>query len=388
MSMATVAVRFAAWTLPRKMRNRYREQWLADLRDAEEAGIPPADIVFGSLAFAATLNRPLFSDSRALDAEAVTRRSRVAAGLALSAALVALTQYANIFVGFDNVASMYAREPGTEILAGWLGAYSWIAPVAAGLIVMVTRGTRTGVSIAVIALVFASFVGEIQPAIDRASQHRTTMWHAEPWIYPTALGLVAAASVFLWFALGRPRQRTDSVHGNRRLLASSIGGMVVLAAALLVIAHTQTIWETRLPLPFGPSVSENLSMWLQWMELKLDFEQLMVGTFSVLLVAGAVLACLVIAVGLPRRGTVSGVTAAAVFALCFLTLGYAALLSFLEAIWGVDFASRPIVVLFLVGRIGLVAVILYAVGGLRLPRSLPRMRRRPDMRSDAELIGG
>lgn len=51
-------VRFAATLLPAPMRDRYREQWLGELRDAEEVGIPRAEIAMAALTFAASLDRP------------------------------------------------------------------------------------------------------------------------------------------------------------------------------------------------------------------------------------------------------------------------------------------------------------------------------------------
>lgn len=42
--------------LPARLRHRYREQWLADLRDCAEAGIAAGAVTFGALRFTLTTN--------------------------------------------------------------------------------------------------------------------------------------------------------------------------------------------------------------------------------------------------------------------------------------------------------------------------------------------
>lgn len=56
-ALGRAAVRFAARTLPRGIRARYREEWLADLDAAKTEGVNPAGVVVGTLLFSATLNR-------------------------------------------------------------------------------------------------------------------------------------------------------------------------------------------------------------------------------------------------------------------------------------------------------------------------------------------
>jgi hypothetical protein len=50
-------VALAAATLPRRVRDRYREEWLADLAGAADAGVRPSGIVVGALLFSVTLGR-------------------------------------------------------------------------------------------------------------------------------------------------------------------------------------------------------------------------------------------------------------------------------------------------------------------------------------------
>ena len=45
----SMVIRAAARLLPASIRDRYREQWLADARDATEVGLSPASIAFAAL---------------------------------------------------------------------------------------------------------------------------------------------------------------------------------------------------------------------------------------------------------------------------------------------------------------------------------------------------
>lgn len=51
-----VLVLMAAAALPAHRRERYREQWLADLRDCAECQVSPRDVAAGALRFALTTN--------------------------------------------------------------------------------------------------------------------------------------------------------------------------------------------------------------------------------------------------------------------------------------------------------------------------------------------
>jgi hypothetical protein len=66
MNLHRLLVRALAALLPESTRSRYREQWLADLRDCAELGIPARQITLGALSFAIrrrpgdpTVHRPL-----------------------------------------------------------------------------------------------------------------------------------------------------------------------------------------------------------------------------------------------------------------------------------------------------------------------------------------
>ena len=74
--VARIAVATAVTLLPAALRSRYREQWMADLRDAADVGIRRSEIAWGSLAFAATVDRIAIESERSQSTVVVNGRSR------------------------------------------------------------------------------------------------------------------------------------------------------------------------------------------------------------------------------------------------------------------------------------------------------------------------
>lgn len=90
MSAAERGIRFAAATLPATVRERYREQWLADVRDAEEMGVSRAAIVAGALSFSLRLGRSAEMRGYTVS-ELMLRRLRWGMALVLCAPVVLVT---------------------------------------------------------------------------------------------------------------------------------------------------------------------------------------------------------------------------------------------------------------------------------------------------------
>src|SRR4051812_18762581 len=86
----SLVIRAAARTLPAAIRDRYREQWLADARDATDAGLRPASIALAAVSFAVSYDRPLPWSGRS------AASPRLAAALALSAAVLGISSFATI----------------------------------------------------------------------------------------------------------------------------------------------------------------------------------------------------------------------------------------------------------------------------------------------------
>ncbi|WP_395639667.1 hypothetical protein [Pseudolysinimonas sp.] len=106
-------VRLAAATLPRRVRDIRREEWLADLEHADELGIPRRDVAFGAVTSALTA-RPH---------SAMSARRRLAIGAAVvGGALVATPVVAVAAYAFDNARGIVTVEQdadGTEQTVFW-----------------------------------------------------------------------------------------------------------------------------------------------------------------------------------------------------------------------------------------------------------------------------
>ena len=126
---ARAAVRVAAHTLPRGVRERYREEWLADLEGSAEAGVRVSGIVVGALLFSATLRRDTPDLLGMPLAVAARRHARWAAALLSSSAVLAIGTY--LTGGFASesggvlavLAVLWAVLTVTVALAGLVAAW-------------------------------------------------------------------------------------------------------------------------------------------------------------------------------------------------------------------------------------------------------------------------
>lgn len=87
------SVRLAARLLPAHVRDRYREEWLADLEGARELGIPTSSIAVGALLFSATIDRSAPEISGVPLSVAARIHARRGIALVLSAGVLALGAY-------------------------------------------------------------------------------------------------------------------------------------------------------------------------------------------------------------------------------------------------------------------------------------------------------
>jgi hypothetical protein len=386
-SVATAAVRAAAALLPRRSRHRYREQWLGELRDAEEVGIRPAQIALGSLAFAVTFDRPLPSIGRATPAQAASR-SRLAAGLALAAAAVGVTRSADL-VGSGEFTVSPVYDLLVFLASMLLLAFAVAAPVAAVLLVTATRGIAPRVRAAVWLLVLASLAPLAKAAVDgwlySYDGTLSTIVSTGSLAYPAAVALIVVAAVLLRRApQSSPREPRSRM---RRVVSSATGAVAVLLVGGAALAHAALVWAGREPLVFGwqpavvtrsgpsgfeqESISPTTAMYEEWLALKLAFEQLVQDVFAVWAVAVLVLALVALLALLPR--STAGRAAAVVGAtLCLLLIAHAAMMSLLELGTPSAVPFLPSEALLLLGRWGLVAIVLATVGGVRYrPRPAP-----------------
>ncbi|MCE6995888.1 hypothetical protein LZG04_13915 [Saccharothrix sp. S26] len=86
--LALAAVRVAAVLLPRGQRDRYREQWRADVEGARELGLEPLGVAFGAIRIAHRERKPVMPPVGAL-ALALRLRESTNIGAVLAVVLLA-----------------------------------------------------------------------------------------------------------------------------------------------------------------------------------------------------------------------------------------------------------------------------------------------------------
>jgi hypothetical protein len=386
--LASATVKLAAGLLPRNLRDRYREQWLADLRDASEGGVPASQIAVGSLAFVLTAKRPLFPGLLTPTRDVVLRRSRLAVALALTTALLSVSQYANFALSSYSLTGNGVYDYVFNLAWALLGLYAVLAIILAAVIVTATRRTAPRVRIGVWILVLASSAAVVQPVIARQFYVNLSPYFGPgSTAYLVGLILVVVAVVIVWPAFRNSAHGSPADPRSRRLLASGLGGLVVAAAVALGIASAEILWAARIPLVFGDSA--NPVFYAEWLAQKAYGEQLVSSVFTVWIIAGAVAACLVAAGGFARHLNARRSIALTIASLCIVVIVNAGVLDFLQLMESSVVSEVPGEVMNLAGRWGLVAIVLYAIGGVRFEgRASTRMRHRHDVEGSVELVEG
>ncbi|MDQ1579926.1 MAG: hypothetical protein QOD05_701 [Microbacteriaceae bacterium] len=363
---ALFVVRFAAALLPPHSRERYREQWLGELRDAPALGIRASEIAIGSLAFVATLARPMPGRAR-VSAEVASRRSRWAVALSLSAAIVAISQYASV-VTVSGPTSTEAYNLVIFMASTLLAAYAVLAPLVAFVTVWATRGVSRRVRDAVGLLTLASYVPALRTVIDEriSSGIGSEYLTLGTIVYPAAVALVAVAGVALWPEY-RPLEHDPRPERRaRRLFYSTLGGLVVAASVALGFADAVAQWAARTPLFFGYAfTNSNRALFEEWLTLKVRGEDLVSDVLGVWVVVGVAAACAVAAAGLSRRATVRRSTALSLGVLCVILVSYGGIVTFLRLMTPSVTATVPVDLVMLVGRWGLIVLVLIMVGRMR-----------------------
>lgn len=382
MSAASAVVDFAVRLLPRNLRERYREQWRSDLRDATEAGISQGEIARGALAFAATVARPLpWSGAPEPTATQVERRSRVAAAIALGVAVSGLIGYAT---AFRWAVTGLGGEGGLQV------ALAVIAPVLPIAIVMRTRAVNSHVRLAVWLLVLPGFAPIVQRAIDGAMYGIPS---PGSFAYVAGALIIAIALRLLWLGLDRGSGVTPSAK------PSTYSALAVVVVGALCLGYAAQVWASRVPLKFswlpaevgysGPdggfireSIPATQAMYEEWLFLKNEFEQIVAASFIGVSVGVALLVIAVIALSRVFRIRASTLAAAAI---AIVLIATAMLLSFLDGAY--TSSVVPSEVLQNIGQLLLLGVVLVAVGDLWFdPKRLARVRHRHDVEGGVELL--
>jgi hypothetical protein len=371
-SAARAVVTVSAITLPRSIRERYREQWLADLRDAAEVGLNRGQIAVAALAFAVTTSHP-WPERRVLEAADIQRRLRLALGLALGAALLGLSQYASIVPDRDLSDGINGATPSgpATIITGFLLVFAVIGPVLAVLLAALTRGIHRRVRVAVILLGIASCAPLAQYAVDRADNDWINPYVSPGSVaYVIAVFLVAAAIGMLYRSADRPSRSS-----RRSLVVAVIGGVVVAAAVEGGVALAAMFWSHRVPVVWvdtavdGPARMSN-PYYVQWLTGWHQGEATIASIFLWWAIAGVVLGALVVIVGIISHFQSRSVLALLATILFFAVVAEAGLLLFIDLseMGTVDLSAVELSLVL--GRCGLLLASLIGVVGIARRRKL------------------
>ncbi len=392
MSAWTRVVRVAAALLPRHSRDRYREQWLGELRDSPALGIRASEIAMGSLAFAATFARPM-PRPRQLTEEGVARRSRRAVALSLSAAAVAISEYASV-VTFGTATALDAHSFSIFLASTLLAAYKVLAPIIALVAVIATRGVSRRVRIAVALLTLASLLPLTRSAINGGAQldGSSIYWTPGVIVYPAALLLLGLAIVTLGrnIRARRAATRLGSPRRSRQLLYSGLGGLLVALAVVLGFADLGRMWAGRTPLVFGvPLTAATRAEFETWLALKIQFEAFVSTIFGVWITVGLALALALAASGLSRRLSARSSLSLSAGIPCLVLISYGGVVTFLGFADSHVIPTAPADLVMLVGQWGLVALVLTTIGRRPLGDSVtfaPGPRDDTDLAHDELLV--
>jgi hypothetical protein len=383
-SVARAVVTASSRTLPRSIRDRYREQWLADLRDAAEVGMNRGQIAAAALAFAVTTSRP-WPERRLLEPTEVRWRSRLAQGLALGAALLGLSQYASIIPDRDFSGSppdYGSFAPFFSLAAGMLFVFALVGTVFALLLIITTRGAgpRARVAVVLFALVSCAPLGQL--AID-STQNGEFGEYLRPSALMYLLGafLTAVAAGLLWRAR---RRRSESARSS--LVFPIVGGVIVALSVGAGAVLAAVVWSYRRPLVWssgaidGPARLSNPN-YVEWLSLKNHVEGMISATFVSWAIAGVVFGVLVAALPVVLHFRMRSGVLTTVGALCIAVVAEAGLLAYLEVAEYGTVSPWAVQLVVILGRFSLVIVAVLGVTDSRL-----RRRSSPDASSRARRV--
>jgi hypothetical protein len=352
-------VMISAALLPANVRERYREQWLGELRDAPELGIRSSEIAMGSLAFASTFARRTPARRRP-SSPVIARRARLSIALTASAAVLAFSQ---------NASAPWNAQTGTDGVSAAVGflwtaitIYAVVAPLAALFTVFATRGMDGRVRGAVVILA-AICALPIAPFIKTISTSPSQLIYlALATIALPALGVVVA---MVALAVRRRRERLNVNLSSQRIVERMVQGtLATLVVAVIVgvgFAALSALWDSRTPLGYGgPKPSAEFD---QWLAIKTSVEHTVSVTLDLWLATGLIVACAIAVMTSSHRATLRQTITLTVVALCAVVISFGSLLSFLQFVLTSIAPSFPIGLGTEAAEIGLVVLLLVLAGG-------------------------
>lgn len=127
--LSAALVRLTASTLPPVVRDRFREEWLADVAGSRELGLPSSGVVWGAALFSLTLNRAAPEVSGLPITETVHRRARWGIALLCSSVVWGMGSFLLGGVRPDGGAQPGAATVTTAALA----PLTFLVPILAAL---------------------------------------------------------------------------------------------------------------------------------------------------------------------------------------------------------------------------------------------------------------
>lgn len=157
-------VRLAALSLPRALRDRYREEWLADVEGARAAGIRASGIVVGAILFSVTLDRGAPEIAGVPLSVTAARRARWGIALLSSAAVLAIGMWIN-GTGAQDPRSLHSAAEIAVAVTATLFPYLTIGLVAAGLLSLWSAAAITSMLAKITAALATAGVGAVVAAV-------------------------------------------------------------------------------------------------------------------------------------------------------------------------------------------------------------------------------
>jgi MFS family permease len=371
-ALARAVVTASARTLPATMRDRYREQWLADVRDAGEAGISTRQIAVGALSFAATVARPLPSFANRGRADA-GRRSALAIALALSAALLALCAYVTSAGSSSGLTGSAVYDLAVELATGLLGLYLLCAPIAAVLLVLLTRGVSWRARAAVAVFSIVCIAPLVSGKINSGFASIDNLFVSPGAVaYVVGGAFVATGCALVW-----------RIRRGRSIRTAIGGGAAVALAIAIGLGIAVSAWNVR---PFARyHMSPSEPMYAEWLRNSQWFGHVVGTLFVWWAVIGGALVILAVVCGVMFSGRHARALVIATVAV--IAIATAGIWSFLWAVGGGTYPPALVDIVRLGGQFALIADMLVAVGGLRYEgRRSARVGHRHDVEGSVELL--
>jgi hypothetical protein len=349
-------VNLAVALLPKDARDRYREQWAGELRDAAEVGIAESEIASGALSAAVRFARPLPSWLRAT-------RPRHSLALALSAAVVSLSDAASLVPATDG--SGVVHDP-SSVASTPLISWIVVVPIFALVMILASRVASARERVMVALLAVATYLPLFRTRIDGIDNGADVDWISPGALtYAVAFGLVVVAIVLAWREYRLLRPARNPARLRLRMVRSSVAGLVVVVTVALCSIDEFARWASKAPYVWRePVTTANRADYDFWLTSKNAIEAMVAHTLLSWVIAGMILAIGVIAFGASRRATVRRTILLAAGVLSTALLSYGGTIIFLQIITTNSLNEVvPVSLVLTTARLGMIAIALVAIGG-------------------------